>query len=559
MANATVTVNTTAGRTLATTTTNQNGYYSVNFYSTNTSFYVTASYPGCNSVTQTVSVAKSSNSTDPNYYGTGNFTLTPLLATLSTTLGYGTSVYVGHSGAYNYFTGVINVVVNGVTYQAYCIDLYTDITLGDSLWVNGPLPGTLGNLSSLDDWSKVNYIISHYTANNDTQAAAIQCAIWYFSSAQYGAYNGSTSVPYQFMTYSQDGLSQTYGSYIRNTALAIINATQETLYPNNIVLNPGIIRLPNGQHENIVATVYDQNGNPLSGVTVNFSTSSGSLSSSSGTTNSSGQVTVTLTPPANGNNTSISVTGQVTGNYGNLLYDNPSNPLQNLVALNVLPNTVSSTAIINYDVTANVTLTQTVNTPVKVGDTVTYIVTATNTGSTTATGIMINDTAPAGLSGVTYTNSTGTSYFNGVWTIPSLASGNYVTLTITGTATSAMAGLNTTNNATRIYQNENDNQNPTSLATVYTLLPTSLVDTPASGYHGDKVNLTATLTDTHNGVPVSNETVNFYVNGTPVGSAPTNGQGIATLLYTITQTSGTYPITVTFTGDNNYAASSGGS
>ena len=361
------------------------------------------------------------------------------------------------------------------------------------------------------------------------------------------------------MTYSQDGLSQTYGSYIRNTALAIINATQETLYPNNIVLNPGIIRLPNGQHENIVATVYDQNGNPLSGVTVNFSTSSGSLSSSSGTTNSSGQVTVTLTPPANGNNTSISVTGQVTGNYGNLLYDNPSNPLQNLVALNVLPNTVSSTAIINYDITANVTLTQTVNTPVKVGDTVTYIVTATNTGSTTATGIMINDTAPAGLSGVTYTNSTGTSYFNGVWTIPSLASGNYVTLTITGTATSAMAGLNTTNNATRIYQNENDNQNPTSLATVYTLLPTSLVDTPASGYHGDKVNLTATLTDTHNGVPVSNETVNFYVNGTPVGSAPTNGQGIATLLYTITQTSGTYPITVTFTGDNNYAASSGGS
>ncbi len=94
MANATVTVNTTTGRTLATTTTNQNGYYSVNFYSTNTSFYVTASYPGCTSVTQTVSVAKSSNSTDPNYYGTGNFTLNALLATLSTTLGYGTSVYM---------------------------------------------------------------------------------------------------------------------------------------------------------------------------------------------------------------------------------------------------------------------------------------------------------------------------------------------------------------------------------------------------------------------------------------------------------------------------------
>ena len=47
VANATVTVNTTSGRTLATTTTNQNGFYTLNFYSTNTSFYVTASYPGC--------------------------------------------------------------------------------------------------------------------------------------------------------------------------------------------------------------------------------------------------------------------------------------------------------------------------------------------------------------------------------------------------------------------------------------------------------------------------------------------------------------------------------
>ncbi len=133
----------------------------------------------------------------------------------------------------------------------------------------------------------------------------------------------------------------TYGSYIRNTCLAIINATQDMLYPSNIVLNPGITNAPNGQPENITATVYDQNGNPLSGVTVNFSTSSGSLNITQGTTNSNGQVTVTLTPP--GNNTSISVTGYVSGNYGNLLYDNPAQPLQNLVAINILPNTVSST------------------------------------------------------------------------------------------------------------------------------------------------------------------------------------------------------------------------
>ena len=35
------------------------------------------------------------------------------------------------------------------------------------------------------------------------------------------------------------------------------------------------------------------------------------------------------------------------------------------------------------------------------------------------------------------------------------------------------------------------------------LLPTSVVVSPVSGDKGDKVNLTATLTDTHNSVPVS--------------------------------------------------------
>ena len=146
------------------------------------------------------------------------------------------------------------------------------------------------------------------------------------------------------------------------------------------------------------------------------------------------EVTVTLTPTAD--DTSVSVTGQVIGNYGNLLYDDPSNPLQNLVAINVLPYTVANTAIINYDATANVALTQTANSPVNVGDPVTYTVTATNQGPNPATGIVINDTAPSGLSG---TPSPGTTYYNGVWTIPSLAIDGTATLTITGTATSSMA------------------------------------------------------------------------------------------------------------------------
>ena len=69
---ATVIINSTSGRTLAIATTNANGFYSTNFYSTDTQFKVTTSYLGCNSITNTVNVALSTNPNDPNYYGTSN-------------------------------------------------------------------------------------------------------------------------------------------------------------------------------------------------------------------------------------------------------------------------------------------------------------------------------------------------------------------------------------------------------------------------------------------------------------------------------------------------------
>ena len=85
---ATVIINSTSGRTLAITTTNANGYYSTNFYSNSTQFEVTTSYLGCNSVTNSVTVAKSSNPNDPNYYGTSNSVVTPIQAWWNGNYGY---------------------------------------------------------------------------------------------------------------------------------------------------------------------------------------------------------------------------------------------------------------------------------------------------------------------------------------------------------------------------------------------------------------------------------------------------------------------------------------
>ena len=58
--------------------------------------------------------------------------------------------------------------------------------------------------------------------------------------------------------------------------------------------------------------------------------------------------------------------------------------------------------------------------------------------------------------------------------------------------------------------------NTNNLAVGHT--PTALVVKSVTGYKGDKVNLIATLTDTHSNMPVSGKTIQFSVDGTPVGT-----------------------------------------
>ena len=86
--------------------------------------------------------------------------------------------------------------------------------------------------------------------------------------------------------------------------------------------------------------------------------------------------------------------------------------------------------------------------------------------------------------------------------------------------------------------------------------PTAIVVNPVSGFKGDIVDLTATLTDTLHNIPLAGKSIQFSVNGNIVGTAITNAQGIATLAYTITQNTGTYTILAEFFEDTIYAGSS---
>jgi len=92
---------------------------------------------------------------------------------------------------------------------------------------------------------------------------------------------------------------------------------------------------------------------------------------------------------------------------------------------------------------------------------------------------------------------------------------------------------------------------PTSVATTLTV-------SPATGTYGGTVNLSATLTDGVNGI--SGQSINFTLNGNGVGSASTNGSGVATLSNVSLAgiNAGSYPTGVgaSFMGSGPYLASS---
>jgi hypothetical protein len=91
--------------------------------------------------------------------------------------------------------------------------------------------------------------------------------------------------------------------------------------------------------------------------------------------------------------------------------------------------------------------------------------------------------------------------------------------------------------------------------------PTTLAMSPASGTYGGATNMSATLTSSDSGV--SGKSISFTLNGSGVGSVPTDAAGVATLS-NVSLTgidAGTYPgaVGATFSGDTGYAAATGSS
>src|SRR5262249_62379977 len=126
---------------------------------------------------------------------------------------------------------------------------------------------------------------------------------------------------------------------------------------------------------------------------------------------------------------------------------------------------------------ADIAVTKTV-TPAtaSVGDTVTFTVTATNNGPNQATGVVITDVLPAGLSLVSFSPAQG-SYVarQGTWTVGTLANGASTQLTLVAQVTQSGP---ITNVATKTAENEAEPDPSTNSGTATINTPTTNPNSP---------------------------------------------------------------------------------
>ena len=171
------------------------------------------------------------------------------------------------------FAGVITGTLNGQPQKFYCIDLAHTVNPSQhpTYWDEGTTP------------SEMTYILNNYfpyktsytgkLLDNNKEAAAVQLAIWHFS----------------------DGVDENTISdaTVKNRTIAIIaDATanhNNTITLQSLVFVPASQSLAQGTNATFDVYALDLNGNPIANLQITLTKNLGTLSATSGTTNSAGR------------------------------------------------------------------------------------------------------------------------------------------------------------------------------------------------------------------------------------------------------------------------------
>jgi len=213
--------------------------------------------------------------------------------------------------------------------------------------------------------------------------------------------------------------------------------------------------------------------------------------------------------------------------------------------------------------------------PVQAGSNVTYSITLTNNGpdaaSTTITDVLPPETTffscSATAGGVCGTPSNVVAPNTRTVSFASLASGASSTITLVAQSSadllngSSVSNVVVVSNSSAVDANLNNNS---AIATVSVSAPqvasTLFVPPVQLGSYKGSARLTATLKRQSNGATVSGRTVSFTLNGSSVGSAITDAQGVASLNVDVSSLAvGVYSgaISASFAGDLALGPSSG--
>ena len=307
-----------------------------------------------------------------------------------------------------------------------------------------------------------------------------------------------------------------------NTSAATTNTATKTAedQPDPGAGNNSASATVTGQAADIAISKIVSNSTPNFGTNVTFTVTA----TNNGPSNATG-VQVTDLLPAGLTFFSATPSGGTTYNAGTGLWNigavaNGASATLSIVATvnTTAPatNTATKTAEVQPDplsgndsakatvtpVAADIAITKLVdNTRPNQGTNVTFTITATNNGPSNATGVVVSDPLPAGLSFVSAIASGGTTYNSGtgVWTIGALANGANQTLSIVATATLTTPVTNTAAKTAEV-QPDPVAGNNTASATVTgqsaDIAITKIVSNPTPNFG---TNVTFTVTATNNG------------------------------------------------------------
>ena len=216
--------------------------------------------------------------------------------------------------------------------------------------------------------------------------------------------------------------------------------------------------------------------------------------------------------------------------------------------------------------------------PVTAGNQLTYTITVTNNGPSTAS-VAINDLLPKNFVNFVSCSVTPNGVcdngagLNRTITFASLANGQSGTATLVTSTVSTLLNLDTISNTASVSNASAVDPIPannSASSSVTVSAPPSatnfIVANSTGGYFGTTT-LTTTLKRTLNGAAIANRTITFSINGIAVGTALTNASGVATLP-NVSLVQGGIPISagtfvgalgVSFAGDDQFAASTGSS